>query len=360
MSNGALELSKAIEILSETQTRRLPDGYRLVPTIIIHRQFMDASSEELISHIARDIHGVLISYHPIWKTLASKWSAELCFRNGERSGIHVARPTTFLVEKANLKKLRAIGLIRQLILKPSHSYECNGILISTPATFDRVIQTAARSKYKQYVVQEVITDGVLLRGCRFDIRIYVIITSIRPPKFTILRNGVVKMAGTPVDPKMSGIRSALLTGSNYRRHNGHRITDISLASFFQTMSGNEVHKRRFWERVEQLIQNVVECYAIDPSVASAGDLDGRFLLVGVDILLQQTADEERILFLESNYAPSLVEWGLSIDRDLAFIHREWLRILYSLYKQPITGDAQVRFTHMPSFQSSEQCELVPH
>jgi hypothetical protein len=326
---GFVEISNGVEILADGKTRGLPNNHSLSPSVVVHRKLTGSHSEAMFSRLAIQNPNTLVSHHPLWKKFASKWWSEVCFRNGAQQGIHVARPTTYLVDKHRLVTLKSIGSTRPLIFKPATSFECNGILVSTPSTFDRVVGAAIEAGPDQYVVQDVVTDSMLYGGRKFDIRVYVLITSFSPPRFKVFRGGVVKVAARPFS-EADITPGCVLTGSNYRRKNGYKVEDVSISDFLSQVKEQGISLVSFWRDVEELIDNVVRCLAADLEVREAADLVGRFFLTGVDFLVRITEAGSKLLFLEANYAPSLVEWGTHLDDKLRTVHRQWLEILFSL------------------------------
>ena len=65
------------------------------------------------------------------------------------------------------------------------------------------------------VVQEYINNPLLIDGLKFDIRIYVLMTSIEPLRLYIFEDGLVRFATRPYSNKMEDLADNYIHLTNY-------------------------------------------------------------------------------------------------------------------------------------------------
>lgn len=81
------------------------------------------------------------------------------------------------------------------IVKPAHSSQGRGIYLLTdlqdlpPAVVDNTPQ--------QYVISRYIYKPLLINGLKFDIRMYVLVTSLDPLRIYLYNEGLVRFASEP-------------------------------------------------------------------------------------------------------------------------------------------------------------------
>lgn len=277
---------------------------RLRPDVLIHRKALGGPSEDLVLEIQR-LFQPFCSYHPAWKTIGDKDDFEMRFRAAERNGATIARPRTWLMVPGCVEDgLVEAGRERPLIFKPATASLCEGILLSTPATFDCVLTRAAGSPWRRYAVQELIQEGPLMDGRRFDVRIYAIVTGFDPLRFTTLSEGVVRLAGKPWDACNPADPDAALTGNKYRKRRGLPVSNLPLARGIDAGA---------------LLQSVFGAL-----FAGIQGTRGCFYLAGIDLLMTDTSGGHSLQFIETNYRPDLTGWGEETDSRLRLAHREWL------------------------------------
>jgi len=299
------------------------------PHILLHRKLMGEKSARMIGEILGSCPGSVSSYHSGWRWIGEKWILESCFRE---AGINVSRPTTYLVDKLGMPEtLRRTGYSRPLIFKPADASLCRGIALSTPANFDSVAEEVATSTWSRYVVQELVEETLLYKRRRFDLRIYVLITSFRPLRFMVPREGLVRLAAREFDPKRPADTLGVLTGSSYRKRGGFAVHNITVTDLLGYLTSNGVDVTNFWDEVDSLLKSVFTALARAGPLAEASDLAGCFYLAGVDLLMVPHGESYSLLFLETNYVPNLVGSGPSVDVPLVERgHREWISHLRRL------------------------------
>ena len=77
------------------------------------------------------------------------------------------------------------------------------------------------------VVQEYINNPLLIDGLKFDIRIYVLMTSIEPLRLYIFEDGLVRFATRPYSNKMVDLVD------NYIHLTNYTINKVSIIRLFQ-------------------------------------------------------------------------------------------------------------------------------
>jgi hypothetical protein len=299
------------------------------PRFLLHRKLVGEESARMISEIIESCPGCLSSYHPGWRWIGEKWILESCFREADFA---VSRPRTYLVDKLGMPEtLRRTGHARPLIFKPADASLCRGIELSSPDNFDSVAEKVARSMWSRYVVQDLVEETLLYQGRRFDLRIYVLITSFRPLRLMVPREGLVRLAAREFDPKKPDEALGVLTGSSYRTREGFSVNNITITKLLSYLSSLGLDVTSFWDNVDSLLQSVFTSLADVGPLAEATDLARCFYLGGVDVLIVPRGNSYSLLFLETNYVPNLVGSGPSVDLPIIKLgHREWISHLRRL------------------------------
>lgn len=292
--------------------------------ILVHRKLIWGQSEELMKRLESE-NLLISSYHPCWKPIGQKWIFESCFQTAEQSDLKIARPRTYLVPKANIwETLSSIGKCRPLIFKPSDASLCDGILLSSPSDFDTVCEEVCRSKWARYVVQDLVGETLLYNGRRFDLRIYALVTSFHPLHLEIPRDGVARLAAKPYDLRYPTDPLAVITGCTYRKRREVSTENLSIGDLLKYLAAGGMDMSDFWINVESLLRSVFTALASAAPLVNATDLEGRFYLAGVDVLMIPRGKSYSLLFLETNYVPDLVGWGSAVDAQLRPLHKRWL------------------------------------
>jgi hypothetical protein len=331
-STRGTELADGVEVDPQMRLRRLAAGTQIVPAVVLHRSLLGNRREQLMEQLAETHRSVRLSYGAPWKVISRKWTSEVLFRNGERVGIVVPRPNTYLVSKATIsRELSHVAGTRPLIFKPSTGSQCHGIRLSTPRSFQKVAQRLRRSTWPAYVVQDLILNPVLYRGRKIDLRLYVLVTSFRPLRLRLYRQGVARIAARPFGESAVDDGLAALTGCSYRKRRHQLNENISVTELLQQLEAEGYRVTGFWQETEQLLLNAFSCLADYPAMASVSHLDRRFYLGGVDVLLTDCDGILSSLFIETNHLPQLNGWGREVDLSLRAVHSAWLGDLRAVY-----------------------------
>jgi Tubulin-tyrosine ligase family len=317
-----------IEVDEGLRLRRLRSAL-IDPALIVHRKLVGVQSERLFAQLGELHPRALLSYAPPWKPISWKWTCEKCFQGGERTGLQVARPLTFLISDGKVPgALRSFAATRPIIFKPSMGSQCYGIRLATPRTFDTV---AGQLGPGRYVAQELVTDPLLYDRRKIDLRLYALVTSFSPLQFRVFAGGVVRIAGCDFDPDSPESAAAALTGNSYRKRRGLSLHNLALEVLFRRLGWEGYDVEMLWNDIDELMRRVFQCLARHPSLATTLHLHSRFYLCGVDLLLVLREGRVRPLFLETNYVPQLNAWGKEVDRSLHCVHLAWLEQLRNLY-----------------------------
>ncbi|KAI5744944.1 hypothetical protein M8J76_006834 [Diaphorina citri] len=152
-----------------------------------------------------------------------------------------------------------------------------------------------------YVAQKYITNPYLLEGRKFDMRMYVLVTSFSPLTVWIARDGFARIAGIKyckdnfADNCMHLTNTAIqLSGENLSQGRKWDIQNLRL--FLTAMHGREIVDELFQKIAKVVITALksVECIMMGNKHC--------FELFGFDILLQ---DNLNVCLLEANAAPSM-------------------------------------------------------
>lgn len=245
-----------------------------------------------------------------------------CIRNGntEEAELCDAMPDTFeipsetalFLAEAKSKKAQTLW-----IAKPSGSSQGRGIFLFkkvkefeewkknkdwTPKEIQRSNDPADKGLIQEiWIVQKYISNPYLLQGRKFDIRMYVLVTSFSPLTVWIARDGFARISGIDYskndlsDNCMHLTNSAIqLSGKNASQG---RKWDIQNLRLFL----NAMHSR---EPIDELFQNIAKVVittlkSVDSHLMG---IKHYFELYGFDILLK---DDLSICLLEVNSAPSM-------------------------------------------------------
>jgi hypothetical protein len=221
----------------------------VVPDVVIHRKLVWGQSEKLLMHLVGTTECVC-SYHPEWKPIGNKWVIEECFVAADQFGTVVPRPITYLVPKAHiLTVLEPVGHHKPLIFKPADASLCEGIVLSSPLDFTAVAEMVHRTRWPQYVVQEVVPNPLLYNGRRFDLRVYALVTSFRPLRFILSREGVARIAAKLYDKRWPTDSLSILTGSTYRTRLLGSAENVSITELLSYFASKDLDVTEFWDRV---------------------------------------------------------------------------------------------------------------
>jgi len=320
---SGLELRGGYEVLAGAERRAVTLPVTIEPDVVLHRMMIHKPAARALAQIATAFPGALMSYHRTWRRMSGKWHCEEALRAAEAAGPRVARPRTYLVRRCALAtELEGVGATRRLIFKPSMGSMCRGIRLSEPATFTKIAAQLQHARWRRYVVQDLVDTPLLLDGHKFDIRLYVLVTSFHPLRMHVYHEGVARFAARALAPLQPVDRLSQLTGASFRKRLKLPVENAPLSDVLPRLAAGGLSTENFWPTVERTLHDVFAGLA-----ARLPACGGHFYLGGIDLLPQLRNGELELLFLETNYTPQLNAWGDSVDRALRDVHAGWLRHL---------------------------------
>ena len=220
-------------------------------------------------------------------------------------------PMTFILPKEYVGFLETFseledreGKMNYWIMKPACSSRGRGIT---------VVNDIAQICYGEpMVVQRYIKNPLLLNGYKFDLRIYVLVTSVNPLEMFIYKEGFGRFSTIPytLDPNDKSNKYIHLTNvsinkynvNNYENENSDKIyggTKVSLATLKKTF---DEELKIDWDNV---IWTKIKSICVKAMVAAQNDMDFNpccFDLYGFDVIIDE---DYKISLLEINSSPSL-------------------------------------------------------
>ena len=206
-----------------------------------------------------------------------------------------------------------------LIVKPSVGCQGKGIYLAT--TCDKINMS------EPVVVQTYVRNPLLIDGLKFDLRIYVLVTSCTPLRMFIFKEGLARFATKPyVKPNESNISNTFMHLTNYslNKHSddfvpaatadeGEGPADEAQSSkrtiewVMNWLRENGHNADLCWERIGVMLNKTL--IAIQPKLAHAyrtcfsdGDSDNNcFEILGFDVLLDASL---KPWLIEVNHSPS--------------------------------------------------------
>nr|XP_017533803.1 tubulin polyglutamylase TTLL7 isoform X1 [Manis javanica]XP_036868402.1 tubulin polyglutamylase TTLL7 isoform X1 [Manis javanica]XP_036868403.1 tubulin polyglutamylase TTLL7 isoform X1 [Manis javanica] len=226
-----------------------------------------------------------------------------------RTWIFPAEYTQFQNYMKELKKKRKQ---KTFIVKPANGAMGHGISL---------IRNGDKLPSQDHlIVQEYIEKPFLMEGYKFDLRIYILITSCDPLKIFLYHDGLVRM-GTEkyIPPNESNLTQLYMHLTNYsvNKHNERFERDEtenkgskrSIRWFTEFLQANEHDVAKFWSDISELVvktlivaePHVLHAYRMCRPGQSPGSESVCFEVLGFDILLDRKL---KPWLLEINRAPS--------------------------------------------------------
>jgi len=276
--------------------------------------------------------------------------AKVLRRMGVKLPQHFAfMPQTWLLptEASELKLHSKKQELKWLIVKPDNGSQGKGIFLTDDS--DKACCTSPAG-----VAQEYIDRPFLIDGFKFDMRIYVLVTSCDPLRVYIYKEGLARFCTEPyMPPSRSNADIPFVHLTNYsinkRRDNftcdsygfsGFKRTFTSVCKWLREHGHNS---QAIWEEIQKLV--AMTLIAAQPSLArtyrqiTTWNREDKgtscFELLGIDILLDE---QLKPWLLEINHSPSFgcdndvdrrVKLELLTDTlkilNLSSKHKKWIR-----------------------------------
>ncbi|GFN85470.1 tubulin polyglutamylase ttll7 [Plakobranchus ocellatus] len=210
------------------------------------------------------------------------------------------------------KEMKTKKKAKTFIVKPSNGAQGHGISLYRNA--EKIPQS------EHFIVQEYIDKPLLLDGFKFDLRIYVLITSCDPLRIFLFNDGLVRLATEKyLPPHESNINHLYMHLTNYsvNKHNEYYEKNMtidtgskrSIRYFNEYLRRSDIDVTMLWRNIADMIvrtllvaqPHVLHAYRMcRPGVPSGND-SVCFEVLGFDIMIDRKL---RPWLLEINRSPS--------------------------------------------------------
>lgn len=215
-------------------------------------------------------------------------------------------PVTYCLPKESMQFLDHFAKLRDAplnlwIMKPVGKSRGRGITVVSDIT---------QVTYGEpMVIQQYISRPLLLGGFKFDMRIYVLITSFNPLEVFLYRQGFARLSTVPYSLNPDKLKNRFIHLTNYsvQKSNAYAQGDpsdlmyggskICLKALRERLSKIGISFDDIWDQVKEIVlKSLIACASEIPSYKCCFDL------VGYDIIIDQ---DLRAWLLEVNSSPSL-------------------------------------------------------
>ncbi|KAL3870089.1 hypothetical protein ACJMK2_042702 [Sinanodonta woodiana] len=221
-------------------------------------------------------------------------------------------PSDYTLLQNYYKDLRAKKKNKTFIIKPANGAQGHGIsLFKNPEKI-----TAS----EHFIVQEYVDNPLLLDGYKFDLRIYVLVTSCDPLRIFLFNDGLVRMSTEKYLSPSEGNLSHLfmhLTNYSVNKHNEYYEKGTSndtgskrsIKAFNEYLRRNDRDVALLWRNISDMIvktlivaePHVLHAYRMCRPGASPGSDSVCFEILGFDVLIDWKL---KPWLLEINRSPS--------------------------------------------------------
>jgi hypothetical protein len=199
----------------------------------------------------------------------------------------------------------------RFILKPTDRGEGNGIIVMD--NYRKLAEWKAEfPDNEEVVVQTYLNNPMLIKDRKWDMRTYILITSIHPLRLYMYRDGLVRFASTKydADAKDGGKKTAFLTNTSVNKKTGQSVEDLTwpypqVYDYLKRHDG--VDPDELWRRIERAVTQVLlssEAAFLRRFKAIRNDYtcSNCYQLLGVDVIV----DDNMIpRIIEVNGEPSM-------------------------------------------------------
>ncbi|XP_042319302.1 tubulin polyglutamylase TTLL7 isoform X5 [Sceloporus undulatus] len=211
-----------------------------------------------------------------------------------------------------VKELKRKRRQKTFIVKPANGAMGHGISLTRNAE--------KLHSQEHLIVQEYLDKPFLMEGYKFDLRIYILVTSCDPLKIFLYHDGLVRMGTEKYHPPNDSNLSQLymhLTNYSVNKHNERFDRDEtedkgskrSIKWFTEFLQTNHLDVSKFWNDISELVvktiivaePHVLHAYRMCRPGQSPGSDSVCFEVLGFDILLDRKL---KPWLLEINRAPS--------------------------------------------------------
>lgn len=204
----------------------------------------------------------------------------------------------------------------------------------------------------KYVVQRYIHKPLLLDGFKFDLRLYVLITSVDPLRLYLFNDGLARFCTQPyAQPNAKNMDQVYMHLTNYSlnkfnkegfvqhdEENEDTASKRSVQSVMEQMLALGHDTKALWSRIEKLVSRTVAVklphlwQTYHATVVNEEGPSMAFQIIGVDVMFDH---QLRPWLLETNNGPSF-NMDQDIDRDIKLtLVEQALTMVKTLYRLPL-------------------------
>ncbi|ESO83764.1 hypothetical protein LOTGIDRAFT_53477, partial [Lottia gigantea] len=199
------------------------------------------------------------------------------------------------------------------IVKPSEGSQGEGIyLLRDPSQY-------TQQGVRKHVIQEYLTDVLLINDYKFDLRVYVVIKSINPLVIYICKEGLARFSTIPYEqPNAKNIHESFMHLTNYSLNKKSSTFDKSqkenegskrkLTQVFKVLEKKGYNCEKLWSEIELIVCKTILAVIGDLQVEYNSHIPNSksgpscFQIFGFDILILK---DLKPMLLEVNSNPSL-------------------------------------------------------
>lgn len=161
------------------------------------------------------------------------------------------------------------------------------------------------------VVSRYISNPLLCYGHKFDLRLYVVVTSFDPLRIYMYREGLVRFASEPYHAQEQDAKFAHLTNYSINKNNQNYVNDQdddagfkwSLTALCQQLQEYGIDTNLMWGKIyDVIIKSLISIEESQRQAMFKNEHNNCFELFGYDILIDENL---RPWLLEVNLSPSL-------------------------------------------------------
>lgn len=226
---------------------------------------------------------------------------------------------------------------KQFILKPTDRGEGNGIVVMD--SYRKLPNWKADfPQNDEVVVQTYLNNPFLIQEKKWDMRTYVLVTSIHPLRVYMYRDGLVRFASSKYDAsaKDGGKKTAFLTNTSVNKKTGINVDELtwSYTRTWEYLKNIGVEPNVLWDRIEKAIVKVL--MSSEPaflrrfkSLRNDYQCSNCYQLLGVDVIV----DDDLIpRVIEVNGEPSMQlsgERNSQYDATKLSMARDLVKMIYN-------------------------------
>ncbi|CAB3233718.1 unnamed protein product [Arctia plantaginis] len=196
------------------------------------------------------------------------------------------------------------------IIKPPASARGTGIKV--------VSKWTQIPKKRPVVVQRYVSKPYLINGNKFDLRLYVLVTSVHPLRIFLYKDGLARFASVKYNDELGSLNDRYMHLTNYSINRlsknytpnedfaaceGHKWTLQTLFQYLKTEKN--VNTEELWESMKDLVIKTIIAGEASISSLTKANITSRYNcyeLFGIDVLLDE---DLKPWLLEVNISPSL-------------------------------------------------------